>query len=136
MIGTIIFSASGGLAEVLISPVIAEIPAENPEREMSKLHSIYAWGVVAVVIISTIFLQVFGKENWQLLALLWMTVPLISCILFGRAEIPVLRTPEKVSNVFQLMKDKNFFLCFLCIFLVEQVNVPCHNGVQVILSKR
>lgn len=116
MIGTIIFSASGGLAEVLISPVIAEIPAEDPEREMSKLHSIYAWGVVAVVIISTIFLQVFGKENWQLLALLWMTVPLISCILFGRAEIPVLRTPEKVSNVFQLMKDTNFFLCFLCIF--------------------
>ena len=35
-IGTVIFSVSGGLVEVLISPIIAAIPAENPDREMSK----------------------------------------------------------------------------------------------------
>lgn len=117
IIGTVIFAASGGLAEVLISPVVAEIPSENPEREMSKLHSIYAWGVVAVVILSTVFLRIFGKESWQLLALLWMVIPLISCLLFWRAEIPALKTPEKVSNVLKLMKDKTFLLCFFCIFL-------------------
>jgi hypothetical protein len=37
VIGTVIFSAACGLCEVLISPTIAAIPAENPEREMSKL---------------------------------------------------------------------------------------------------
>ena len=42
VIGTVIYSASGGLAEVLISPVIAALPSENPERELSKLHSVYA----------------------------------------------------------------------------------------------
>ena len=42
VIGTLVFSAACGLAEVLISPVIAEIPADDPDREMSKLHSIYA----------------------------------------------------------------------------------------------
>ena len=46
VIGTIVFSASSGFAEVLISPVIAALPSENPERDMSKLHSAYAWGVV------------------------------------------------------------------------------------------
>ena len=117
VIGTVIFSASGGLAEVLISPVIAELPSDNPEREMSKLHSIYAWGVVVVVIISTLLLLVFGKENWQWLALFWMIVPLISCCLFLKSTVPPLKTPEKVSNVFSLIKQKDFIVCFLCIFL-------------------
>lgn len=42
VIGTIIFSFASGLNEVLISPVIATIPADDPDREMSKLHSVYA----------------------------------------------------------------------------------------------
>ena len=50
VIGTVIFSASAGFCEVLISPIIAAIPAKDPDREMSKLHSIYAWGVVGVVV--------------------------------------------------------------------------------------
>ena len=45
LLGTVIFSASGGLAEVLLSPVIAAIPSPDPDREMSRLHSAYAWGV-------------------------------------------------------------------------------------------
>ena len=61
VIGTIIFSAASGFSEVLISPVIAALPAKNPEREMSKLHSIYAWGVVGVVLFATVFLLGFGK---------------------------------------------------------------------------
>ena len=58
-------SAASGLAEVLISPVIAAIPAEDPDREMSKLHSVYAWGVVAVIPLFTLFLLGFGSENWM-----------------------------------------------------------------------
>lgn len=42
VIGTVIFSVASGLSEVLLSPVIAAMPSENPEREMSKLHSMYA----------------------------------------------------------------------------------------------
>ena len=71
VVGTFVFSAAGGLAEVLISPVIAALPAKDPDREMSKLHSIYAWGVVFVVIFTTAFLFVFGNECWYALALLF-----------------------------------------------------------------
>lgn len=117
VIGTIIFASSGGLVEVLISPVIAEIPSDNPEREMSKLHSVYAWGVVGVVILSTLFLTAFGKEYWQVLALLWTVVPLISCVLFAVSEIPPLKTPERASNVVSLIKGREFLICFFCILL-------------------
>ncbi|MEG0721001.1 MAG: MFS transporter [Lachnospiraceae bacterium] len=117
VIGTIVFSASGGFAEVLISPVIAAISGENSDREMSKLHSVYAWGVVIVVIISTLFLSIFGKEHWQWLALLWTIVPLLSCFLFLNADVPHLKTPKQASHVWELMKNKSFIICFFCIFL-------------------
>ena len=73
LLGTVVFSASAGLSEVLISPVVAAIPAENPDHEMSKLHSVYAWGVVGVAIFSTVFLALAGGENWQWLALLFLS---------------------------------------------------------------
>ncbi len=115
--GTIVFAASGGLAEVLISPVIAAIPSDRPESEMSKLHSVYAWGVVGVVFLSTGFLRLFGRENWKWLILIWAVVPLIASILFQKAKIPTLNTPAETSNVWKLATGKRFLVCFFCIFL-------------------
>ena len=117
VIGTIVFSASSGLAEVLISPVIDAIPSENPEREMSKLHSIYAWGVVFVIIFSTIFIYLFGGENWQILVLILAVVPLVASILFFGSEIPQMQTPEKVSGVLEFLKKGKLWICVLAIFL-------------------
>ena len=117
LLGTVIFSASGGLCEVLISPVIAAIPAENPEREMSKLHSIYAWGVVGIIIISTLFLLIFHHENWQWLALLFLLIPLCAALLFHGADIPPMQTPERTSGALQFLKKGGVWLCVLAIFL-------------------
>ena len=61
--GTVIFSVAAGLCEVLLSPIVAALPSDNPERDMSTLHSLYAYGVVVVVIISTVFLKLFGRNN-------------------------------------------------------------------------
>lgn len=117
VIGTVVFAASGGLVEVLISPVIAEMAPEDADHEVSKLHSVYAWGVVGVVILSTLFLLVFGKENWQILALLWTVIPVVSCVLFFTSKVPNLKTPQHTSNVLSLIKGKEFLVCFFCIFL-------------------
>lgn len=117
IIGTVIFSSAGGLAEVLISPVIAAIPSEYPDSEMSRLHSVYAWGVVFVVIFITLFLLLFGQKNWQYLALSFLIIPVIASVLFSGSKIPEMKTPEKVSGAFNLIKDKNMILCFFCIFL-------------------
>ncbi|MBM6921980.1 MFS transporter [Phocea massiliensis] len=117
VIGTVVFAASGGLVEVLISPVIAEMAPDDADHEVSKLHSVYAWGVVGVVILSTLFLLVFGKENWQILALLWTIIPIVSCVLFFTSKVPNLKTPQHASNVLSLIKGKDFLVCFFCIFL-------------------
>ncbi len=117
VIGTVLFSASGGLAEVLISPVIASIPSKDPDREMSRLHSIYAWGVVLVVCISTLLLLLRGAENWQWLVLLFLLIPLTAAILFFGAEIPRMETPERVSGALHFFRQKGVWLCVIAIFL-------------------
>lgn len=117
LIGTVIFSLASGLAEVLISPLIAAIPAKDPDKEMSKLHAIFAWGVVGVVIFSTLFLLLFGKESWQVLTFILMLLPLSSGILFCFARIPTMKTPEKTSGAIRFLKNKQVWLCMLGIFL-------------------
>ena len=116
VVGTLLFSASGGFAEVLMSPVIASIPAKDPDREMSKLHSLYAWGVVFVIIFSTTFLLLFGSRSWHYLALLLAIIPGISFLLYLGSDIPALETPSRVSGVLELMKSKTLWLCILMIF--------------------
>ncbi len=88
LIGTVLFSVSAGLSEVLLSPVIAAIPSDNPQKDMSLLHSLYAFGVFTVVVVSTLFLRLFGKENWMLLTLFWAALPVLAAILFMLSPMP------------------------------------------------
>lgn len=88
VVGTVIFSVSAGLSEVLLSPVIAAIPSNNPSRDMSLLHSLYAFGFFTVVVVSTVFLRLFGAERWWVLTLLWSTLPVVASVLFFLSPIP------------------------------------------------
>ena len=115
-LGTVVFAASGGLSEVLISPLIAAIPSPDPERAMSRLHSVYAWGVVGVVLVSSGLLLAIGRENWQWLVLGWGIVPAVAAVLFFFAKMPPVETPEKTSGAVGLFSNKALILCVLCIF--------------------
>ena len=117
IIGTVIFASSGGLAEVLISPVIAAIPSENPDREMSKLHSVYAWGVVGFVLVGTFFLLAFGSGSWQCLVAFLSLIPLVGMVLFMGTPIPQMQTPERASGVLKMLKNPSLLLCVFAIFL-------------------
>lgn len=88
LIGTVLFSVSAGLSEVLLSPVIAAIPSDNPQKDMSLLHSLYAFGVFTVVVISTLFLRFFGTSNWMYLTLFWAALPVIAAVLFMTSPMP------------------------------------------------
>jgi hypothetical protein len=81
VVGTFIFSVAAGLGEVLVSPTVAALPSDNPKRDMSMLHSLYAYGFVTVVLVSTLFLQFIGNEYWMYLTFFWATLPVIASIL-------------------------------------------------------
>ena len=117
VIGTVIFSAASGLSEVLLSPLIAALPSENPDRDMSKLHSLYAYGILMVIIISTVFLKFFGTQNWMYLTFFWAVIPLAAFIMFCTSYIPQINLSENNKENKTNSKKFGLFLCTLCIFL-------------------
>ncbi len=117
LLGTLIFASAAGLGEVLISPVIAALPSKDPDREMSKLHSVYAWGVVGVVIVSTVYIMLAGGENWQYLALIFAAIPIVAFSLFLKSDIPEMETSKRVSGALEQLKNKKLWLCVIAIFL-------------------
>lgn len=117
LIGTIIFSVAAGLSEVLLSPTIAAIPSDNPQRDMSTLHSLYAFGVFTVVAVSTLFLKLFGNENWMYLTLFLAVLPMIASVLFMISPMPDMDGQESSADL-EGTKRRSFGLamCVACIF--------------------
>ena len=117
VVGTVIFSLGAGLAEVLISPTIAALPAKDPDREMSKLHSVYAWGVVFFVVVFTLFIKLLGRDFWQWLVIGFALIPFVSAIIFMNTKMPEMETPKKTSGALHQLKNKTLWLCVIAIFL-------------------
>ncbi|MEE1505130.1 MAG: MFS transporter [Acutalibacteraceae bacterium] len=115
VLGTIIFSVSAGLAEVLISPLVAAMPSDNPEKDMSMLHSLYGWGVVTNVIVASVFFLIFGTENWMYLTLFLAVMPLIASFLFFTSPFPKMDVSSGEKS--GVKWGKAIILCAMCIFL-------------------
>ena len=117
LIGTIIFSVAAGLSEVLLSPMIAAIPSDNPQRDMSMLHSLYAFGVFTVVTVSTLFLKLFGNENWMFLTLFLALLPIIASVLFMLSPMPDMQEHETSANLDGTKRRTlGLAMCVGCIF--------------------
>ncbi|MBQ7913062.1 MAG: MFS transporter [Clostridia bacterium] len=117
LLGTVIFSISAGFSEVLLSPTIAAIPSKNPQRDMSMLHSLYAFGVFTVAIITTVYFKIFNTETWVYLALFFAALPVIAAVLFMTSPLPNMDGTESAQGVTKT-KDRiiGTALCVACIF--------------------
>ena len=117
LIGTVIFSVSAGLSEVLLSPVIAAIPSENPQRDMSLLHSLYAFGVFTVVTVSTVFFALFDREYWMYLTLFFAALPVIAAVLFMLSPMPdMTASGGSEGTAGTRRRGIGLALCVACIF--------------------
>lgn len=117
VLGTVIFSSSAGLAEVLLNPVIASLPSDNTEKDLSMLHSSYAWGAVGVVLVGSLSILVFGSNNWQQLVMFMACLPLISFFLYLGADLPEISTGSSEKNGLSVFKNGQLWLCVVAIFL-------------------
>ncbi len=118
LLGTVIFSVSAGLSEVLLSPVIAAIPSETPQKDMSLLHSLYAFGVFTVVVVSTLFLKLFGSQNWMCLTVFLAILPIFAAVLFMLSPMPDMTTADETKTNLKGTKKRTvgLILCVGCIF--------------------
>lgn len=110
----VIYALGGGLIEVLISPIMESCPTDNKEKAMSLLHSFYCWGHVGVVLLSTLFFTVFGIENWKILTLLWVIIPLCNGFFFLKVPMaPFVEEGETGLTMKELFGRKIFWILML-----------------------
>ncbi len=110
----VLYAIGGGLIEVLISPIMESCPTDNKEKAMSLLHSFYCWGHVGVVLLSTLFFQVFGIENWRVVTCIWILVPAGNALVFLKAPIASLvEEGEREMTIRELCQNKVFWVLML-----------------------
>lgn len=114
LISVMTYAIGGGILEVLVTPITECCPTDNREAAVSLLHSIYCWGHIAVVVLSTAFFQLFGTDKWQLLAILWAIIPVLNGILFVKVPIgSLLPEGEKSMSIKELFKNKLFWVLLI-----------------------
>ncbi len=116
LLGTVIFSLAAGLGEALVSPTVAALPSEHPDKDMAALHSLYGYGVVMVVVLSTVYLKLFGSHSWMYLAMLWAILPVIASILLFTAPLPTMELSRASEGKHAPGRTGGLVLCMLCIF--------------------
>lgn len=114
LISVSIYAVGGGLLEVLVSPIIEACPTENKEKAMSLLHSFYCWGHMGVVLLSTAFFVLFGIQNWKIVAIIWVVIPVVNAFIFSKAPIYSLHEDgEKGLSLKELFMKKIFWIMML-----------------------
>lgn len=114
LIAVTVYAVGGGLLEVLVSPVVEACPTDNKEKAMSLLHSFYCWGHVGVVLLSTLYFQLYGIENWKTLALIWAIVPVVNMLAFTKVPMAnLLEEGDSGMSMKELCGQKLFWVLML-----------------------
>ena len=134
-VATAIFSASLGIWEVILSPIINGLPGEHKESSMAILHSFLAWGMIAGIAGTTLLLKVFGARGWQLIVLIWSILPLINLIQFWGAPLPSTKPREQLMKTRSLLKNRVFILSFLAIFFGAAAEITLMQWISTFLER-
>lgn len=110
-------AVGGGLAEVIISPIVESLPGDRKASSMSLLHSFYCWGHVGVILLSTLYFVVIGTSSWRYLPMLWALIPLFNIFFFAFVPLCTLQedgnSPAPARSLFR----QPLFWVILCLML-------------------
>ena len=119
-ISVILFSIGSGLLEVILSPIVEASPSKNKSAAMSKLHSMYGFGSVAVILATTVALTLLGTHIWTYIACFWALIPLLNSVFFLIIPINDISADSQRMNVGDLLKSRTFWgfaLIMACTYL-------------------
>ena len=113
IISVILYAIGSGLIEVLGSPIVEACPFENKEATMSLLHSFYCWGAVGTILVSTIFLMIFGIDSWKWLAVSFAIIPAINIYNFATCPIELLVEEGQGMGIRKLFSNPMFLIAIV-----------------------
>ena len=124
LLSVLLYALGGGLLEVIVSPIVESCPSDHKAQTMSILHSFYCWGSAGVIVISTLFLKIFGASSWKILAAIWALLPLANCFVFTKVPLaPLVAEGGTGMHIGQLFHSRVFWvimLMMLCAGASEQ----------------
>ncbi len=135
VIATVVFAMASGLLEVLISPMINAVPGDDKASAMSLLHSFYAWGQVVTIIVTTVFLFIFGKESWQVITFIWALVPLVNFVMFIKSPFPPIIPEEHRLDMKDLLFKPFYILALFAIFFGAASEVTMNQWSSTFMEK-
>ncbi len=110
LLSILLYATGGGLIEVLVSPIVEACPIKAKKAAMSLLHSFYCWGHLFVVLVSTLFFNIFGITSWRTLAFIWAIIPFINGFYFAKVPIMTLTTESEKMSFKGLFTSKQFLI--------------------------
>lgn len=116
MTADIIYSSGAGMNELVVSPVTEACPAPDKHSLMSFIHSVYCFGTVAVILITTGALSVFGRESWQIICCMWAILPICGIAAFARVPLYSMTGKEGSMPLRKLLSKKIFWLLMILMF--------------------
>lgn len=135
LLGTVVFSATGGLLELLLNVIINGIPGSRKATLLAVLHSFYAWGQVTVVLLTTVALWLFGAENWQWIVGAWGIIPVVNFFQFLFCKLPPQVPKAKRQGAALLLREKSFYLIIAVIVFAGMSEVSMNNWTSAFLER-
>ena len=115
VVSTIVFSGASGLMELLLSPIVDSLPTDEKSTAMSLLHSFYAWGQAAVVLLTTALLFIFGARSWPWIVAFWLILPTVNFFLFRKVPLAPAKPAKDLMRRRDFIRNPVFLVAFLAI---------------------
>jgi len=123
MLGTVVFSVGCGLLEVLLSPLINALPADNKSGAMAMLHAFYPIGKVAVIVVTGLALHFLGAVLWPWILVAWSLLPVVNTLAFLRVRLPRLSDPDRRQSLRAMFGDPAIYLLLAAMALAGATEV-------------
>ncbi|MBQ6847434.1 MAG: MFS transporter [Clostridia bacterium] len=115
-VSAVVYACGSGLMEVILSPMVEILPTENQGGSMCILHSFYCWGQAFTVIVTTVLIGTFGRENWNFIPLIWAVIPFVNAFSFLKVPIIEPSPDQRLASLGELLKRPKFLGFMLMMF--------------------
>lgn len=135
VIGTFFFAAGCGLLELMLSSIINSVPSDQKAQNMALTHSFYAWGQMAVILVTTLLIYAFGTQFWPWIVLGWSLFPMANALGFYSVQLPPFVEESKRQRLHSLLRQPAFLVAIAAIGLGGATEVSINQWVSAFAEK-
>ena len=128
IVGTVLFAFSGGMLEVIITPITDAIPdSKSKSGALALMHSFYAWGQALAIVVTSLYVLAAGAENWHYIVFFWALMPVAGVVLFSLCPINR-RDPQPSAG----KKSRTMFSPYM---LIAMLAIFTAGGTEIVMNQ-